>query len=117
MSLLLEDEQLFTQWRQRNLSIKDTMHELREKWGITKEDAIHSIVDKYKKYCDDCRMQLGFVLAGIGSFLCFISCLLTLLHILPQFRYLILIGLTSVGAILVLVGFYYIFEKETYEEE
>ncbi len=47
---------------------------------------------------------------GIGAFIVFLSCVLTMLDIVPELRGIALYGLTSIGVGLAFLGAYYVFE-------
>lgn len=100
---------LFVSWKQRNLSVEEIFEELKLK--IEDETHIHEIISAYKKKLDSHRVQNGFILTGIGSLLCLISCLTTIFLNIPEWRDFLLIGLTTIGVLVIMVGFYMIFEK------
>jgi hypothetical protein len=56
------------------------------------------------------RQFTGFVLMGIGAFLGFISCLLTVLKPFPEFYSIILYGLTTLAIAIIFWGLYFVFE-------
>ncbi len=56
------------------------------------------------------QQNLGFILAGIGAFLGFISCVLTLWNPIPSIYDLVLYGLTSIAILVIFAGLYLIFE-------
>ncbi|MCC6186299.1 MAG: hypothetical protein IT256_04025 [Chitinophagaceae bacterium] len=66
------------------------------------------LLREYKKLRNAKRQFTGFVLMAIGAFVGFLSCMLTILHILPLG--LSLYGLTSLAIIIVFAGMYYVFE-------
>ncbi|MBP7184839.1 MAG: hypothetical protein KBA06_04980 [Saprospiraceae bacterium] len=109
MDALSSYQDYFSNWKSRNLSAEEIISELREK--IDDELHIQEIVKAYKKRVVANRLQTGFKITGAGSFLCFISCVLTMLNVMPEYRSFFLYGLTSIGASLILVGFYFIFEE------
>ncbi len=98
----------FSNWKDRNLSIEEIMAELKEK--VQDELHIQEVVAAYKKKITAHKMQNGFILCGIGSFLCLMSCVLTMLNFMPEFSNFFLVGLTSIGVTLILAGFYFVFE-------
>jgi hypothetical protein len=52
----------------------------------------------------------GFMLAGIGAFLGFVSCVLSVLNPLPELFHVFLYGLTSLAIIFIVAGLYFLFE-------
>ncbi|HRI40258.1 MAG: hypothetical protein KBA16_09495 [Bacteroidia bacterium] len=56
------------------------------------------------------QQNLGFILAGIGAVLGFISCVLTLWNPIPSIYDLVLYGLTSIAILVIFAGLYLIFE-------
>ena len=56
------------------------------------------------------RQFNGFVLMGLGAFLGFTSCLLTVLNPFPEFYNIILYGLTTLAIAIILWGLYFVFE-------
>ena len=100
---------MFVSWKQRNLSIEEIIEELKTK--IEDETHIHEIISAYKQKLDSHRVQNGFILTGIGALLCLINCLTTIFLNVPEWRDFLLIGLTTIGVLVIMVGFYMIFEK------
>jgi hypothetical protein len=47
---------------------------------------------------------------GLGAFLGFISCVLSLTNPIPELYNVILFGLTSVAILIIVVGMYFLFE-------
>lgn len=101
--------ELFQKWKTRQLSEEAIKEELIQ-FGV-EELHIPEILHHYKKKCCDDRQTTGFVLTGIGSFLGFISCLFTMLDLVPELRGFMLYGLTSIGLVVIFIGLYLIFEE------
>jgi uncharacterized membrane protein YjfL (UPF0719 family) len=74
------------------------------------ETAIAENLKEFNKLKNARRQNFGFVLIAIGAFLGFISCVLTMMEIFPELNNFFLYGLTSIAIVVVLVGFYYVFE-------
>ncbi len=100
---------LFVSWKERNLSVEEIMEELKLK--IEDETHIHEVINAYKKKLEGHRVQNGFILTGIGALICLISCISTMFLNIPEWRDFLLIGLTTIGVMVIMVGFYMIFEK------
>lgn len=52
----------------------------------------------------------GFFCMGLGAFLGFISCVLSLTNPIPELYNVILYGLTSIAILIIVVGMYFLFE-------
>ncbi len=74
------------------------------------ENSIQEHLQEFKKQRNAQRQFRGFVLMAIGSFLGFLSCVLTLTEAFPQYYGIILYGLTFIGVSIAFVGVYYVFE-------
>jgi hypothetical protein len=57
------------------------------------------------------RTSLGWKLMIVGSVIGFISCVITILDLAPDFRGLCLYGLTTLGVILAFTGCYLVMER------
>jgi hypothetical protein len=57
------------------------------------------------------RQTNGFICMGVGAFLGFISCMLTVINPVPALYYYILYGLTSISITIIFIGLYLVFEK------
>ncbi len=101
-------QEIISDWQNRKVSIEDAALELKNQ--ISDDLHIEEVIKAYKQKLHDHKQQNGFILTGIGSLLCLISCVLTILNPIPEYRYLILIGLTSIGTCIIFAGFYMIFE-------
>ena len=58
----------------------------------------------------DKKQRIGIAITAIGSLICFISCILTILDNTGAYRGLVLYGFTSIGVTTIVAGFYLIFE-------
>jgi hypothetical protein len=73
----------------------------------------HHIRDAFralKKQMHAVQQRNGFMLAGIGSFVCFVSCVFTMLDVFPAMTGFLLYGLTTIGVLIILAGLIMIFE-------
>lgn len=100
---------LFEDWEIRGLDRDTIINELKK--SSHSELEIGDIIKSYEKYKDNKRLRKGFVLMGLGSFLGFLSCVITMLDIMPDFRHFILYGLTTIGVSIAFIGCYFVFEK------
>lgn len=67
-------------------------------------------IEAFKKEHHAKQLHKGFVFMGIGAFLGFISCVLSILNPFPEFYNLILYGLTSFSIVVAFYGLYCVFE-------
>ena len=52
----------------------------------------------------------GFIYTGLGSFVCFVSTVVTLWNPSPELTNFFLYWMTSIGIIITFIGLYWIFE-------
>lgn len=102
------DDKLIQSWIEAKLSPEDV--ELKLRSGGFADEHITAYIDGYKKQCCANRRFKGFLYAGLGGILGFISCLLSIFHVFPAFSGFILFGLTSIAVLLVFLGLYFLFE-------
>ncbi|MFN8297138.1 MAG: hypothetical protein U0T69_13145 [Chitinophagales bacterium] len=95
-------------WKVKNLTEEVFIDELRQN-GLDSLQIVE-ILDFCKKKRNDEKQNIGFVLTGIGAFIGFLSCLFTMLDLIPELRGFMLYGLTSIALVLIFAGLYYIFE-------
>lgn len=98
----------FQNWSFQNWSEEQITDDLKSKGFL--EEKITEIIQHYKKKKQGDRSNKGFVLIAIGAFTGFMSCLLTLLNVFPEFHDFILVGLTTLGICIAVYGCYHIFE-------
>ncbi len=96
------------QWMANKLSPQAVEEEMIAK-GMDVE-TIASYLQAFRRVRNSQRLFTGFICLGIGAFLGFLSCVLTLINVMPQFYNIILYGLTSLAILIILVGLYYVFE-------
>lgn len=97
------------QWSQQQLSPKG-LEELLVANGLDPQ-TIEAYVNAYKKHRNAKKQFAGFFYMALGAFLGFLSCVLTLLDVAPEYASLILFGLTTVGILLIVAGMYILFEN------
>ena len=73
-------------------------------------ESISSLTTEYKRLKNSKRQFTGFCCMGLGAFLGFISCVLSILNPIPELYNLTLFGLTSVAILIVFYGLYCLFE-------
>ena len=96
------------EWMLANISPQEIEAQLLQK-GFD-ENSIQEHLEEYKKQRNAQRQFKGFVLMVIGSFLGFLSCVLTLTQVFPQYYGIILYGLTFIGVSIAFIGVYLVFE-------
>ena len=98
----------FKEWLAENLSPQDIEADLQQK-GLD-EDSIIEIIREYKNQRNAKKQFKGFVMMAVGAFIGFLSCVLTLTEVYPQWYGFILYGLTFIGVTIVFIGLYFVFE-------
>jgi len=102
------NKELLQQWVADKLDPQEVEKALKEK-GIAASDISEYLI-AYKKLKNENRQFIGFICAGLGAFLGFISCVLSIVNPIPELYNLILFGLTSLAIIIIVVGLYLVFE-------
>ena len=96
-------------WMNQNLS-----HQTIEETLISNGYESHTISEYLTEYTRQKRAKkqlTGFMLMGIGAFLGFIACVLTLVNLIPDLHDAFLFGLTTVAICIVFYGLYIAFES------
>lgn len=96
------------QWLADKRSVESVQDELMQS-GLD-PDFIQELLMTYRKLVHARRQTAGFLYMGIGAFLGFVSCVLTLVNPVPELYNWILYGLTSVAIGIIFVGLYFVFE-------
>ena len=99
---------LIEQWIIKNLDEGAIESELRSLGHDT--GSIEESLKAFKKTKHNKRLTNGFLCLGIGAFLGFIGCILTISNIIPGFFNWSLYGLTSLGIVFICLGLYYVLE-------
>ena len=102
------DQAEIQQWISNKLSIQK-IEELLQSKRLDPE-IISLYIKEYNKQRYAIRRSKGFVFASIGAILGFIGCMLAILNPLPELYYIGLFGFTSLAAILICTGLYFLFE-------
>ncbi|MFT3946350.1 MAG: hypothetical protein QM763_05185 [Agriterribacter sp.] len=102
------DAFLVRSWIEAKLSPADVEAQL-QKAGFS-EETIAAYLREYKKERYAGRRFNGFVCAGVGAFLGFLSCVLSIINPIPELYHIILFGLTSVAILIICLGLYFVFE-------
>ncbi|MCG3164922.1 MAG: hypothetical protein POELPBGB_00681 [Bacteroidia bacterium] len=98
----------FEHWLSLNYSADQVAQELNNQ----QMDAatIEQFVKEYKKQRHAKQQFNGFICLGVGAFLGFISCVLSILNPFPEFYYAILFGFTGLAICVIMAGLYFVFE-------
>ncbi|MFT3747256.1 MAG: hypothetical protein QM768_03030 [Agriterribacter sp.] len=102
------DASLIRLWIEAKLSPDEVEAQL-GKEGLS-EETIAAYIREYKKARYAGRRFNGFVCAGVGAFLGFVSCVLSITNPIPELYHIILFGLTSVAILFICLGLYFVFE-------
>jgi hypothetical protein len=102
------DSQTYQQWIAENLD-KDHIREKLHSLGLDAE-SIAQHLKEFTKLKNARRQFKGFICLGLGAFMGFISCVLTLVNPIPELYNWILFGLTSVAIMIIMLGLYFLFE-------
>ncbi|MBL7700703.1 MAG: hypothetical protein JNM14_00515 [Ferruginibacter sp.] len=107
--VLQVDESICQQLLSSGLNTEGIQASLKEK-GISDDDLVAAYMDTIKKMRYSKRRNMGFTFMAAGAFLGFLSCVLTISHVLPQMFDFIFYGLTTLAVCIVVLGLYYVFE-------
>ncbi|MBN8702155.1 MAG: hypothetical protein J0M08_03765 [Bacteroidetes bacterium] len=102
------DSAIIKKWIDTNLeldAIKKSMLALE-----MDNESIELHIAHYKKTKNSQRQFVGFIWLGIGAFMGFLSCILSILNPIPDLYNWILYGFTTISIILIFVGLYFLFE-------
>ena len=102
------DAEIIEQWIINQPDLQTIEAELLLK-GMDAE-SISSHISEYKRLRNSQRQFTGFCCMGLGAFLGFISCILSIFNPVPELYNLILFGLTSVAILIIFYGLYSLFE-------
>ena len=109
------DETLFRSWQQRNVSKVVVQEELNNQ-GFSAEE-ITAMLEDYARYRIARRNTIGWLCMGLGGFLGLVSCVLTMLDPLPDFRGLFMYGFTSIAVTMAFYGCYLVMENPNDKED
>jgi hypothetical protein len=102
------DRELISNWIDNRLDAVAVKDQLREN-GMD-SDMADLYMKEYLRLRHEKKRFKGFMLAGIGAFLGFVSCLLSVLNPVPALFHVFLYGLTSLAIIFIVAGLYFLFE-------
>lgn len=102
------DGDIIQQWISARLEPSAVEKELIAK-GLDAETILMHLKE-FKRIRNSKRQFNGFVCLGLGAFMGFISCVLSIINPVPELYNFILFGLTSVAVLIVFAGLYFLFE-------
>lgn len=102
------DQKEIKKWISDRISVKK-VEELLQSKGLDPESILLHIKE-FNKQRYELRRARGFIFASIGAVLGFTGCILAILNPLPELYVLGLYVFTSVAAVLILLGLYFLFE-------
>lgn len=73
-------------------------------------DTVSNHLKAFKRLRNAKRQTTGFFCMGLGAFLGFVSCMLSILNPIPELYNVILFGLTSLAIMIICLGMYFVFE-------
>ncbi|ULQ53415.1 hypothetical protein [Flavihumibacter fluvii] len=74
------------------------------------EADIASHLKEFNRIKNSRKQFIGFICLGVGAFLGFISCVLSLTNPIPELFNVVLYGLTSIAILVICAGLYFVFE-------
>ncbi len=99
---------LIEKWLRQNIDQESLASELRKSGND--EATIKSYLEAYKKALSQRRQFNAFLLLGIGAFIGFLGCVLSLVNPFPDYYFWILYGSTGLAACIIVAGFYVLLE-------
>lgn len=99
---------LIETWIRQNIDQDSLVLNLRKEGKD--ETSIQMHIEAYKKALNERRQFNAFLLLGIGAFLGFIGCVLSLINPFPDYYFWILYGSTGLAACFIVAGFYVLLE-------
>lgn len=107
----LQGNTLIQQWIANGKNISELETDLAAEGYDNK--TIAELIAAYKKQRTEKRQFNGFICLGLGAFLGFVSCLLSIFNPFPDLYYGILFGFTAFAIIVIVSGMYLVFEGWT----
>lgn len=107
-STLTVDQALLSQWVAEKLDA-DTVSERLQSMGVD-QDALSRHLAEFRKLRNAKKQFGGFLCCGIGAFLGFVGCVLSMINPVPELYGFFLYGLTSLAILVIFAGLYLLFE-------
>jgi hypothetical protein len=102
------DAAQLSQWVAEKLH-PDTVREQLQARGIDGE-TLQEHLAAFRKLRNSRKQFVGFLCCGIGAFLGFLACVLSLVNPIPELYGVFLYGFTSIAILVIFAGLYFIFE-------
>lgn len=102
------DQKIIQQWLAAKLDFKDAEKEMLDK-GLDAE-TVSTNLKEYKRLRNANKQFTGFICMGLGAFLGFLSCVLSIINPVPELYTVFLFGLTSIAILVIVYGLYLVFE-------
>ncbi len=107
-SVPIIDQAQIKQWIDDRFTVQKIEELLRSKGSDPQLIALY--LKEFNKQRYELRRSKGFVFAASGAVFGFVGCVLAILNPLPELYYVGLFGFTSIAAILICTGLYFLFE-------
>lgn len=108
-STFIADKKLLKDLTKKGLSEEQIYNHLLEQ-QFTADEARRMIEECKKENCMQ-QQKMGLTLLVVGAFICFTSCIFTMVELIPSLTNFFLYGMTSAGVIVVFGGLIMVFEK------
>jgi hypothetical protein len=102
------EQETIQQWIAAKLDPEAVEKELLSK-GFDPE-TVSTHLKEYKRLRIAKKQFAGFIYMGLGAFMGFLSCVLSIVNPVPQLYQVFLFGLTSLAILLICYGLYLVFE-------
>lgn len=102
------DAALLSQWVAEKLH-PDTVREQLQARGLDGE-TLQAHLAEFRKMRNSRKQFGGFLCCGVGAFLGFIACVLSLVNPIPELYGVFLYGFTSIAIVVIFIGLYFLFE-------
>ncbi len=102
------DQTVVREWIAARLEPHTVEEQLRSR-GLDAEQ-IRQYLQEFRRLKYARQQFIGFICMGVGAFLGFLSCVLSIANPWPDLYNLILFGLTSVAILIICLGLYFVFE-------
>jgi hypothetical protein len=102
------DADLLSQWVAEKLH-PDAVSEQLKARGLDGE-MLQAHLAEFRKMRNSRKQFGGFLCCGLGAFMGFIACVLSLVNPIPELYGVFLYGFTSIAIIVIFAGLYFLFE-------
>ena len=102
------DKDLLQQWLVQKMEPQAITESLQRQGHD--ETMVNAYLKAYRKLKNEKKQFIGFLVTGLGAFIGFISCVLSLTNPIPELYDFILFGVTSFAILLIVAGMYLVFE-------